>query len=334
MAVSRGCVNRCTFCNEYMNWDKYQFRSAVKVAEELAFQSELHPGIRYFWLTGSTINGNMTKLEELCDAIIAKGLKIKWHSQLSFRKEMTVSILLKMKKAGCQYLHYGLESADDYVLNLMNKPFDRKLAHTVLKNTRKAGIRFNINLIAGFPGEETMNFIHNLTFIRTYLNSNIAPSVAACQISKNSSLFKNPAGFGIAEIHSVHWRTTDMRNTLAIRQQRVKIIETLFSNRLLNPHNSNFKDFNLFDERLIDIYLDDKLNVFRKFGRMLHRFYAMNRFSPIRMIQNIIIILIIKLYQWSHLSFMLFYLWLPYIYISLEAMRKESIKTTNEEAAL
>jgi hypothetical protein len=58
-----------------------------------------------------------------------------------------------MRRAGCEALNFGLESAADPVLSLMGKRFTAAQASEVLRRTREAGIDAGINLVVGFPGE-------------------------------------------------------------------------------------------------------------------------------------------------------------------------------------
>lgn len=55
--ASRGCVNRCSFCNEWTCWKRYQFRSPEKIFEEILFQKEQNPQMKKFWLSCSNLSG-------------------------------------------------------------------------------------------------------------------------------------------------------------------------------------------------------------------------------------------------------------------------------------
>lgn len=232
--ISRGCVNRCSFCNEWTCWNKYQFRDPVKVADEIKYQLEKNPRIKTFWLTCSNMGGNIQEVKKFCDLLIQEQIHITWDSQLAIRKELTPELLKKMKEAGCNYLHYGLESASNRVLRLMNKGYERKLAARVLMDTAKANISFNFNLIVGFPGENTLNFIETLFFVKRFLRYGIASSVAACNIPINSSLNKHYEKYHIISHGSSTWRTINNRNTYKIRQLRMYFTRQLYNSKIIN----------------------------------------------------------------------------------------------------
>jgi len=316
--VSRGCINRCAFCNEYVNWDKYSFRSPGKVIDEIAFQSELHPEIRYFWLTGSTISGHIKKLEEMCDLILKKNIRVNWHSQLSFRKELSSDLLKKMGKSGCEYLHFGLESGNNHVLKRMNKSFDRGLALRILKSTKKAGINYNLNLIVGFPGENNLRFIDTLLFVRHFLNTSTASSVADCHIIRNSILYKEHKNYHVINPDSADWKTENGTNTLTLRMKRVKYANQLYKLRMLNPYGYHFRNFNIFDRELVNLYKNKELTLPVKIRKMIVRFYVINDRSIPKFIRRGGTIVFRKLYLYSGLSYLFFYIWLIYIFIVLE----------------
>lgn len=319
--VSRGCINRCAFCNEYVNWDKYSFRSPEKVVDEIVFQSGLHPEIRFYWFTGSTISGHIKKLEEMCDLILEKNININWHSQLSFRKELSPDLLKKMGKSGCEYLHFGLESGNNHVLKRMNKGFDKSLAFRILKSTKKAGINYNLNLIVGFPGENNLRFIDTLLFVRHFLNTSTASSVADCHIIRNSILYREFSKYHVIDPDSAGWKTENETNTLTLRMKRVKYANQLYQLRMLNSYGYHFRNFNIFDRELIDLYKNKKLTFLVKIRKMIVRFYMMNDRSITKFIKRGGTVVIQKLYLYCGLSYLLFYVWLIYVFIALEFSR-------------
>jgi radical SAM superfamily enzyme YgiQ (UPF0313 family) len=73
-------------------------------------------------------------------------------------------VLQAMKRAGCTYLDYGLESFSDRVLKTIGKGATVKTNERCLKITMEAGIRPIPNQIIGFPDEFFDSLYDNLTF--------------------------------------------------------------------------------------------------------------------------------------------------------------------------
>ena len=265
MLISRGCINRCSFCNEYTDWIRYQFRDPTIVVEELAYQKSIHPTITAFWLSCSNLAGNIPKLKQFCELLTQKNLHISWDSQLSISTALNPDLLKLMKSSGCNFLHYGLESASNKVLKLMNKGYNRKTADRIIQDTIRCGIKFNFNIVVGFPGESNYNFIETLFFIKKILKYGISNSTAICYISPGSVLFHHFEKFKIIDYEQEFWRTKDSWNTLHVRKARQYFTKKLYQSKLLNPtlikqskfRNSKvaFKFFDLLSYLLFSLWL-------------------------------------------------------------------------------
>jgi len=218
---SRGCVNSCHFCYERLFWPKYRTMSANKLYEQIVKHTRDFPQINYFYFNGLLLNGNLKVLDEFCDLIIDNGIKISWAGQAAVRNDMSLELLKKMKKAGCGWVGYGIESGSQKVLNAMNKNFDIKNALALFKNTRDAGISFQINIMCGFPVETEEDFEQTLDFLkmaRPYVNSILA-SQSFFTLEKCTFVKNNPEKFGITDaLHHLYWKSKD--NDYAKRFER------------------------------------------------------------------------------------------------------------------
>jgi radical SAM superfamily enzyme YgiQ (UPF0313 family) len=199
--MSRGCYQRCVFCIEHVIWKKYRCRSARNVFNEMRFRFE--NGYRAFKFCDSTLNGNVKELEHLCELLVKEGLnrEIGWLGSFRCRKEMTLSLTKKMKKAGCDYAIIGVESGSQKILNLMRKGYTINIVERCLKNFHNAGIMTHVNLIVGFPGENEKTIKETLDFIkrnRRYINQ---IEINRLNVLPLSPLFENYASFGIESLH-------------------------------------------------------------------------------------------------------------------------------------
>jgi len=232
--ASKGCVNRCTFCNECKAYTKYQFRDPEIILQEILFQRKQYPEINTFWLTCSNIGGNLDKLKKLCTIFIEKKPRISWISQIAVHKNLNIDLFKLMKLSGCSFLYFGIESGNNNVLKLMNKGYNKTLATKILKATADAGIGFNFNLVVGFPGESIYNYIETLIFIKRFIKYGITPSVATCKILKNSRLYNSPEDYHIVNRYSPDWKTKDGNNTPKIRNFRKKYANQLYNSKIIN----------------------------------------------------------------------------------------------------
>ncbi|MDD5668961.1 MAG: radical SAM protein [Candidatus Omnitrophica bacterium] len=195
--MSRGCIRKCVYCNDRLLYPYYRRRSAKNVFEELKFRYK-QTGINNFEFFDLILNGDLKDLEKLCDMIIRENLDIVWAGQAGIRGEMSLALLIKMKKAGCGTITYGIESFSDPVLRFMNKPYTYADIVKVLKESAAAEISVKINIITGFPGESEEMFRETLERIREcrqFIEG--VSSLAPCLITLGSELQKNLDAFGI-----------------------------------------------------------------------------------------------------------------------------------------
>lgn len=220
---SRGCVRRCHFCSEWQFWRRFRSMSGDRIYGEMTAQMKKYPGVDYFYFIGSLLNGDMKSLERLCDLIIDNGLKVRFAGQAIIRPDMDEKFILKLRKAGCEWLGIGIESGSEKVLKYMNKPFSLADAERVLRDCHNAGIGLQINIMFGLPSETTEDFQLTLDFlrrVRPYIDSVLA-SQSFTVVDKGTALNVSPETFGLTGVdHHLYWESIDGTNTYPERLRR------------------------------------------------------------------------------------------------------------------
>jgi radical SAM superfamily enzyme YgiQ (UPF0313 family) len=117
--LSRGCIAKCTFCEETHFW-KYRQRMAIDALEEVEYLYN-EKGTRVFWFIDSLVNGNLKELRAFAKGIIAKELDIKWTGYARCDGRMNLEYMQDLADSGCVYLNYGCESGSQHVLDDMAK---------------------------------------------------------------------------------------------------------------------------------------------------------------------------------------------------------------------
>lgn len=194
--ISQGCPYKCNFCGRPMN--DYDVKSIDKVVRELKTLSQNY-GITHFDIVDLTINVDRQYLNSLCDKIIKEKLDITWWAFARINN-LDKALLIKMKKAGCKLLKFGVESGSDRLLKLMNKGITAKLSSEVLKNSHNAGIKNLIYLIAGFPYEIKDDLKATANFIKENAENIDMITVTSFRVSGNSNIQRKPEAFGIKNI--------------------------------------------------------------------------------------------------------------------------------------
>lgn len=148
--ASRGCPFNCLFCSaSQLVGHTYRFRSAQNVIDEVSF---LHQNLKanYIYFQDDHFFLNKKRTEEFCQGMIKKGLaeKVRWRctGRVDCLDGPTLEL---MKKGGCDFICFGVESATEEGLKFFNKKFTLSQVRKVFAVSRRIGIRRGANFILG-----------------------------------------------------------------------------------------------------------------------------------------------------------------------------------------
>jgi len=254
--TSKSCNNRCSFCSERPRMRKYRVRNFENVYSEILYQLSKYPYIESFQFNDSLINGDISMLDALCSLLIKGDIKIRWEGQATIKESMSLELLEKMKRAGCETLSYGVESGSDKVLSLMQKGYNTILAERVLKNTYEAGIGFNLNIIVGFPGETEKEFQETVNFVRRNMKYAKTVTLNTLNFQEGSDLSLNPYKWNIAvnkEDSVSGWMTLDGKNNYQERLRRLSILREIVGQRS-----------SIASDKKVDFYFDQGNRLLKK----------------------------------------------------------------------
>ena len=151
IVTSRGCPAGCKFCIKHVSYQtSVRIRSPQLILEELKVLSDL--GIHNVHMYADLFTVNRQQVVDLCNLILESGLKVKWtcNSRVDYVDE---EMLKLMGKAGCWYISWGIESANELILKRIRKGYHKEQAFKALKWSKAAGINNWGYFIIGLPGE-------------------------------------------------------------------------------------------------------------------------------------------------------------------------------------
>ncbi len=198
LLLTRGCINKCSYCIDHILWPKYRSRSAEHAFREIEYHCRINKTKAFEW-NDLLCNGNLRLLESLCDLIIDSGLKFNWVSYAVIRSDMTERLCEKMKKAGCHTLIYGMEHVAKSILTRMKKFYTPSEIENVLRMSHNAGICTNVNIIVGFPGETKNDLDEVAVFLRrnkAYISE--VTNISGFTLFPESDIGQNTACYGLS----------------------------------------------------------------------------------------------------------------------------------------
>ena len=148
MFTSRGCPYRCTFCDRPFSpvISGFRSRTAKHVADEIEQCVEM--GIHEAFIYDDTFTVRKDRVFELCEEIKIRKLKFRWDVRAHVNT-MTPEMLRAMKDAGCDRIHYGVESGNDRMLKVIKKNSTVARIKDAVKWTKEADMEVLTYFIIG-----------------------------------------------------------------------------------------------------------------------------------------------------------------------------------------
>jgi len=175
LKIQDGCNRFCTYCKVPYVRGPARSRSVEDVLEEVSNLSS--NGVKEVVLTGINLGTygrdidkgkiNLAKLISL----ISNFKEIKRIRLSSIELiDIDAELLNTFKNCSkfCHHLHIPLQSGDDKILNLMNRPYDTSIFYqkiSIIKETIP-DIAITTDIMVGFPNEDTNSFSKTVDFAR------------------------------------------------------------------------------------------------------------------------------------------------------------------------
>jgi anaerobic magnesium-protoporphyrin IX monomethyl ester cyclase len=197
---SRGCVAKCTFCEETHFWN-YRQRNAVSAIEEIE-HLYYNKGANVVWFLDSLVNGNLKELRGFCKGVVAKKLKLRWTGYARCDGRMDDEFFKDLADSGCFMLNYGCESGSDKVLEDIDKRVTKLEMEENFKLASKHGIENMTNWIVGFPTEKYNDFADTMTLLWRNKDNNITVIATApgFGLGTQTIVGQNPKRFGLQNV--------------------------------------------------------------------------------------------------------------------------------------
>lgn len=156
-----GCPYTCSFCFNG-KWD-HKLRDLDNALQELRYIHKI--GIRELWIKDLTFGVNRRHSTEFLNRLIQENLRFDWIT-LSRVDVMDEELLTLMARAGCHTIQFGVESADQGILNSIEKGIQPQRVKEIFALCRKRGIRTLAHFILGLPGETEQTALRTIEFAK------------------------------------------------------------------------------------------------------------------------------------------------------------------------
>jgi radical SAM superfamily enzyme YgiQ (UPF0313 family) len=172
---SRGCPFKCAFCGcRKFARGVWRPRSVENIVKELEYiKSE---GYEQFLFVDDNFTLNTKRVVKLCQRMRKDKLNMEWFCD-SRVDHVSYDMFREMVKAGCKILYFGIESANQRILDYYKKGIKPEQSRSAVNKARKAGVDVIVgSFIVGAPDETrkeiqtTLKFAHELDIDVPQLN--------------------------------------------------------------------------------------------------------------------------------------------------------------------
>ena len=154
MWSSRGCPYQCLFCiwpQLMYQSRRYRSRSIVKVVDEMEYLVKTM-GFKSVYFDDDTTNIGKLRMMEFAREIKQRNLNVPW-AMMARADLMEEDVLENLRAAGLVAVKYGVESAEQSLVDNILKGMDLRKTERMIRFTKSIGIRTHLTFSFGLPGE-------------------------------------------------------------------------------------------------------------------------------------------------------------------------------------
>lgn len=207
--TSRGCPFRCGFCFKQFG-NIWRYKSIDRVMEEIDYL--LSFGVSCIHFIDDMFLLSKKRIIELCKRIIKDKKNISWVIRGARPDQVDLELLRWMKRAGCEYICFGVESGSQRILNMINKDISIRQINKAFNLCHRMGILPRGFFMVDFPSETKKDL--NLTL---RLIHKIQPTLCTFTYYipfPNTPLYQKAIEYGFREPKTIRgWANIDMRFT-------------------------------------------------------------------------------------------------------------------------
>jgi len=165
MLTSRGCGSGCSFCLvPQIAGTSYRARSPASVINEMQTVKDRY-NIDFVTFNDEIFTYDKQRVLDICAGIKQRKIKVPWDCQTRVDL-ISKDLLHAIKEANCQSINFGVESANQGILNAIGKGTTVQQNAAAIRMAKEAGLSVTVSLVLGYPGETDQTIHQTIDFIK------------------------------------------------------------------------------------------------------------------------------------------------------------------------
>lgn len=194
--TSRECYwNRCTYCVDLpMPHEGYRAKPVDIVLKEI---QELKEKYHFDSLVISDPAIAPSRLKNISQGLVDKGEKIPFWCFGRLEKNFTREIFETAKKAGCYVVNFGMETANQRIMDFVDKGTQLSEVSRIIKDCAQSGIQVALQMIMRLPTETFQEGLETVIYLVNHREWIHRATFNVYYLTPGSLMFNNPARFKI-----------------------------------------------------------------------------------------------------------------------------------------
>jgi len=197
IVTGRGCPYRCTYClfPQTLTGHLYRRRPIESIVDEFKFIEREFPGVREVFIEDDTLTVDKKRCRRFAEEMIRRRVKLRWTANA--RCDVDYETMRLMRAAGLRLLCVGVESADQEILDNVQKKLAVPQISRFFDDAKRAEVLVHGCFMVGNPGESHASLERTLEFAKR-LNPDTAqffplmvyPGTAAYEWARDEGLLE------------------------------------------------------------------------------------------------------------------------------------------------
>ena len=188
--TSRECYwNKCAYCVDLPHPKQgYRHKSPRLVVRDMQALWDRYP-LGDLMISDPAMSPR--QMRGISDEITRQKLKVSWWCFCRADKGFNKEVFCAAKNAGCHSVSFGLETANQRLLDFLSKGINLEVAKRVFRDCYESGLNVQLQMMIGLPGEtaqdalETIHFLVENRNIIQQVTFNVYYLTPGCLIAKN-----------------------------------------------------------------------------------------------------------------------------------------------------
>ena len=162
--TSRGCPNRCIFCQgQRMVGSRIRNRNAKLVVDEI--ENLLAYGFERINFSDDFFTSNVRRVKQICEEIRNRQLSFKW-TVFARADSVDMKLLTVMRDSGCDTVFFGIESGNQQMLDRIKKRIKLDRIRQAVADCKAVGMSVFASFIVGLPAESMQTLMDSHNFAK------------------------------------------------------------------------------------------------------------------------------------------------------------------------